>query len=64
MTRVDPSTPAWVLDAAQDAIRATDRVLNEAMTGQGEDVVDYSLWCHRRSQMRSLIQRELERQRA
>lgn len=62
MSRVDPATPAWVLDAAQDAIHRMDEALTQAMLDKGEDVTDDTLWRHRRLQLRSLVRRELEQQ--
>jgi hypothetical protein len=55
VSTVDPQTPAFVLDAADSALRHGEGVLMEAMLGVDEDITDDRLWRHRRSQFLSLL---------
>ena len=54
---VDPATPAWVLDVADDALRAAEQALIDRMLSDAvsEDITDTPLWRHRRSQLMSLL---------
>lgn len=53
--RVDPQTPAWVLDAVEDALHRGENALLDAMLGRDEDTSDDGLWRHRKSQFLSLL---------
>ena len=56
----DPSTPAWMLDVAEDVKRFYSQHLIDAMLERDEDVTDTPLWQHRRSQLDSVLKVRLK----
>jgi hypothetical protein len=55
MSRIDPDTPAWVLDVAEDVQQYRLRHLQDMMLKAGEDVTNDGLYRLRRSQLDSLL---------
>lgn len=53
--RCDSATPAWILDVAEEALRAGESQLIKQMLARDENVADNLLWSHRKSQFYALL---------
>lgn len=61
MSRIDPSTPAWMLDVADNVMGDLYSRLAEGMLSRDEDMTDDALWILRRNQLDDLIAVRLAR---